>query len=336
AAMKTSPLKVLAALALLVASVPAGFSQTAPAAPPAAANPKAMATTPATPPPPAPAKEIRFPAFQQKTLSNGLRVVVIEKHEQPIVSLRMVLAAGKAYEPNDKAGLAGATASLLTKGTPTRSAQQIAEAIDFVGGNLGASPGTETCYVSAAVTSDQLDLGFDLFSDVVLHPSFPQDEIERWRKQALNGLQISEEDAGYLASTALSRLVFGTFPYGRPSAGTSASLATLTRDDLVAFHKDLFIPSRTISAVVGDVQPADAFARAERAFGAWQPAKPPLLPAFDVQPPQKTRIVVIDKPDAVQTEIRIGQVGIAYRDPVLYAAEVYNSVLGGNASSRLS
>jgi zinc protease len=333
--MTTSPLKVLAALGLLLASVSAGFSQTAPAAPPAAANPKAMATTPATPPPPAPAKEIRFPAFQQKTLSNGLRVVVIEQHEEPIVSLRMVLAAGKAYEPNDKAGLAGATASLLTKGTPTRSAQQIAEAIDFVGGNLGASAGTEACYVSAAVTSDQLDLGFDLFSDIVLHPSFPQDEIERWRKQALNGLQISEGDAGYLASTALSRLVFGTFPYGRPSAGTSASLAALTRDDLVAYHKELFIPSRTILAVVGDVQPADAFARAERAFGAWKAAKPPLLPAFDVQPPQKTRIVVIDKPDAVQTEIRIGQVGIAYRDPVLYAAEVYNSVLGGNASSRL-
>jgi zinc protease len=326
-------LKILAALGLLLATVPAGFSQTAPTA---AANPKTTASTPATPPPPAPAKEIRFPPFEQKTLPNGLRVVVIQQHKQPIVSLRMVLVAGKAYEPADKAGLAGATASLLTKGTATRSAQQIAEAIDFVGGSLGASAGTEAGYVNAAVTSDQLDLGFDLLSDVVLHPAVPKEEIERWRKQALNGLQISEGDAGYLAGTAASRLVFGTFPYGRPSSGTSQSLASLTREDLVAFHQSHYIPDRTILAVVGDVQPADAFARAERAFGAWKSAEEVAeLPPFEVQPPAKTRIVVIDKPDAVQTEIRIGQVGIAYRDPSLYTAEVYNSVLGGNASARL-
>jgi zinc protease len=328
-------LKTLAALGLLLAAFPpAAFSQKA--APPATANPKTAPTTPATPPPPAPAREIRFPAFEQKALPNGLRVVVIQQHEQPIVSLRMVLVAGKAYEPADKAGLAGATASLLTKGTATRSAQQIAEAIDFVGGNLSANAGTEAGYVSASVTSDQLDLGFDLLSDVVLHPAFPKEEIERWRKQALNGLQISEGDAGYLAGTAVSRLVFGAFPYGRPSSGTSQSLAGLTREDLVAFHQGHYIPDHTILAVVGDVQPADAFARAERAFGTWKAAgKVAELPKFAVQPPAKTRIVVIDKPDAVQTEIRVGQVGIAYRDPSLYTAEVYDSVLGGNASSRL-
>jgi zinc protease len=333
--LKTGALKSLAAAGLLLAAAAASFAQAA--APAAAADPKAMAsTTPATPPPPAPAHEIRFPAFEQKTLGNGLRVVVIQQHEQPIVSLRMVLAAGKAYEPDDKVGLAGATASLITKGTATRSAQQIAEAIDFVGGSIGANAGTEAVYVSAGVTSDQLDLGFDLLSDVVLHPAFPKDEIERWRKQALNGLQISEGDAGYLASTALSRLVFGTFPYGRPANGTSQSLAGFSREDFVAFHKTHYIPDRTILAVVGDVQPADAFARAERAFGAWKPVEEVAeLPPFEVQPPPKTRIVVIDKPDAVQTEIRIGQVGIAYRDPALYTAEVFNSVLGGNASARL-
>jgi predicted Zn-dependent peptidase len=329
--LKAGALKRLAAAGLLLAAVSPGLAQ---AAPPAAANPKAMAATAAAPPP-APAHEIHFPAFEQKTLANGLRVVVVQQHAQPIVSLRMVLNAGKAYEPEGKAGLAGATASLLSKGTASRSAQQIAESIDFVGGSLGANAGTESGYVNASVTSDQLDLGFDLLSDIVLHPAFPQEEIERWRKQALSGLQISEGDAGYLAGTAATRLVFGTFPYGRPSSGTSQSLAGLTRDDLVAFHQSHYIPVRTILAIVGDVQPADAFARAERAFGAWKAERPPVLPPFEVQPPPGTRIVVIDKPDAVQTEIRIGQVGIAYHDPSLYAAEVYNSVIGGNASSRL-
>jgi zinc protease len=281
--LKSGALKSLTAAGLLLAAVSPGLAQTAPAAAAnAAAKPKAMATTAATPPPPAPAHEIHFPAFEQKTLANGLRVVVIQQHEQPIVSLRMVLNAGKAYEPEGKAGLAEATASLLSKGTASRSAQQIAEAIDFVGGSLGANAGTESGYVNAAVTSDQLDLGFDLLSDIVLHPSFPQEEIERWRKQALSGLQISEGDAGYLAGTAASRLIFGTFPYGRPSSGTSQSLAGLTRDDLVAYHQSHYIPVRTILAIVGDVQPADAFARVERAFGAWKAQKPPLLPPFEV------------------------------------------------------
>ncbi|MFL6234656.1 MAG: M16 family metallopeptidase [Thermoanaerobaculia bacterium] len=316
-------MKSLAAAAgLLLALSPAGYAQAKP-------------STPATPPPPAPAKEIRFPSFQQKTLNNSLRVVVIEDHEQPLVSLRLMLDAGKAYEPEGKAGLAEATASLLTKGTPTRSAQQIAGTIDFVGGHLDASAGTEAGYASASVTSDQLDLGFDLLADVVLHPAFPQEELERWRKQAINGLQISLQDASYVAGTAATRLIFGDYPYGRPSGGTPASLAGLTRDDLAAFHKKHYIPNQTILAIVGDVRPEDAFARAERAFGSWEEGRPSYLPSFNVQAPAKTRIVVIDKPDAVQTEIRLGQVGIAYRDPALFTAEVYNSVLGGNASARL-
>jgi len=334
------PLQQLCAAGLLLALASTGLAQ-APAAKAkktaAPAAPKAMAkpSTPATPPPPAPAKEIRFPAFQEKTLANGLHLVVIEQHEQPLVSLRMLLNAGKAYEPEGKAGLANATAALLTKGTATRSAQQIAQTIDFVGGHLDANAGTEAGFVDLGVTSDQLDLGFDLLADVVLHPTFPQDELERWRRQAVNGLQIDLQDASYVATTAVTRLIFGDYPYGRPAGGTPESLTGLTRDDLVAFHKRHFIPSQTILAIVGDVKPADAFARAERAFSSWPKGTPSELPRFDVKPPVKARIVVIDKPDAVQTEIRLGQVGIAQRDPSLYAAEVYNSVLGGSASARL-
>jgi zinc protease len=332
-------LKSLCAAGLLLALASAGLAQapaakkTAPSK--AAPKPAARPSTPATPPPPAPAKEIRFPAFQEKTLGNGLHLVVIEQHEQPLVSLRLMLNAGKAYEPDGKAGLARATAGLLTKGTATRSAQQIAQTIDFVGGHLDTSAGTEAGYVDLSVTSDQLDLGFDLLADVVLHPTFPQEELERWRRQAVNSLQIDQQDASYIATTAVTRLIFGDYPYGRPSSGTPESLAGLKRDDLVAFHKQHFIPNQTILAVVGDVKPADAFARAERAFGSWQRSAPSELPRFDVKPPAGERIVVIDKPDAVQTEIRLGQVGIAYRDPSLFSAEVYNSVLGGNASARL-
>jgi zinc protease len=289
----------------------------------------------ATPPPPAPAKDVRFPAFQEKTLPNGLRVVVIEQHEQPLVSLRLLVNGGRSYEPQGKAGLAEATASLLTKGTAKRSAQQLAETIDFVGGNLSANAGLESGYVTAGVTADQLDLGFDLLADVVLHPTFPQEEVERWRRQALSGLQIQQQSASYLASQAVERLVFGAHPYGSPASGTPESLRGLTRDDLAAFHKRHYVPNGAFLAVVGDVKAADAFARAERALGGWAKGEDLKLPEVPLPSSDRQRIVVIDKPDAVQTEIRLAQQAIAHRDPDLFTAEVYSSVAGGSPAARL-
>ncbi|HEV8579297.1 MAG TPA: pitrilysin family protein [Thermoanaerobaculia bacterium] len=312
------------ASALFLAATATSAQTAAPASKPKAAGP-----------PPAPAKEVRFPSFEEKTLPNGLRVVVIEQHEQPLVSLRLLLPAGKSFEPADKAGLSDATASLLTKGTASRSAQQIAETVDFVGGDLSASAGIEAGYANAGVTSDQLDLGFELLSDIILHPSFPQDELDRWRRQALSQLQIQQQSAGYLADHTLARAVFGEHPYGRPGDGTPESLQSLTRQDIVSFHQKYYAPNKAILAVVGDVKPADAMARAERAFGGWPKGRTAELPPVEAPRRQGHQIIVIDKPDAVQTEIRLGQVAIAYRDPDLYAAEVYNSVVGGSASARL-
>ncbi|HSS79524.1 MAG TPA: pitrilysin family protein, partial [Thermoanaerobaculia bacterium] len=289
----------------------------------------------ATPPGPAPAKEIHFPAFQEKTLANGLRVVVIEEHKDPLVSLRLVVKGGRSYEPEGKAGLAEATASLLTKGTAKRSAQQIAEAVDFVGASISANAGLENGFATASVTSDQLDLGFDLLADIVLHPTFPPEEIDRWRRQALSSLQVQQQSASYLATRAVERMIFGDHPYGRPASGTPESLRGLTRDDFAAYHKSHYVPNGSFLAIVGDVTPADAFARAERAFGGWAKGADLNLP--QVTPPryERNRILVIDKPDAVQTEIRLAQVAIPYRDPDLFVAEVYSSVAGGSPSARL-
>lgn len=322
-----------AALGLLLAA--AGLSPASAQAPAQTEPAKTAAARKDAGPAPGPGKDVRFPSFEQKTLANGLRVVVIEQHEQPLVSLRLLLDGGKTYEPAGKAGLANATAALLTKGTPSRNAQQLAETIDFVGGNLGAFAGTEGAYAQAAVTSDQLDLGFELLADVILHPTFPQEEVERWRRQSLSGLQVNMNDAGYLAEGATLKLIFGDYPYGRPGDGTPESIASITRDDMVAFHQRQYIPNGSILAIVGDVKAADGFARAERAFGGWKKGEPVTLAAFDVPRRDKPKIVVIDKPDAVQTEIRLGQTGIRQTDPSLYAEDVYNTIVGGNASARL-
>ncbi|MES1241298.1 MAG: pitrilysin family protein [Acidobacteriota bacterium] len=286
-----------------------------------------------TPPPPRPAQEIHFPAFDEKALANGLRVVVVEQHENPSLSLQLLVPGGKVYGPPAKAGLADATAALLREGTGSRSSQQIAETIDAVGGSLDSLASLESAFVSVLVTSDQLDLGLDLLSDVVLRPSFPAEELERWRNQTLSGLQIQQSDPSYVATAAFQRLVLGEHPYGAPSSGTVESVRGLTRDDLVAFHRRQYVPNEAILAVVGDVRAADAFARVERAFGAWKRGEASSIPAVEVQP--QRRIVVVDKPDAVQTEIRVGQPGIAYRDPDHYTADVYDAVFGSSPSSRL-
>ncbi len=311
---------LLAALALLAGTA-------------AAAAPQQQARK-ATPPPPQAEKQIRFPAFEEKTLANGLRVVAIGHHETPAVSAQLILSAGKAYEPAAKAGLASATAELLTQGTQSRSAQDIAGAIDSVGGNLSASASSDAGVAAVRVTSDQLDLGLELLADVVLRPSFPQEEIERWRSQTLNGLQIQQNDPGYLADAAFQRVLFGAHPYGQPSTGTPESVRGLTRDDLTAFHQRQYVPNGAILAIVGDIRPADAFARAERAFGAWKKGEEPKAPAVTAGAGGR-KIVVVDKPDAVQTQIRVGYLTIPFKDPSLFAAEVYDSVAGGGSNSRL-
>ncbi len=289
----------------------------------------------ATPPPPAPAPKIQFPAFQQRELPNGLRLVVIEQHETPSASIQLLLPAGRVYAPAGKAGLASATAALLREGTATRSSQQIAEAIDSVGGDLGISASTESGIGSVQVTSDQLDLGLDLLADVILHPTFPAEEIERWRSQTLSGLQINQTDPSYLATAAFERVLFADHPYGQPELGTPESVRGLTREDLAAFHKRQYVPNQAILAIVGDVKPEDAFARAERYFGGWKKGEDARIPPVKPAARERPEILVVDKPDAVQTEIRAGHVGIAYTDPDHFAAQVYDSVLGGSSSARL-
>jgi len=316
-----------AALALALWAMAAGGS--------AAGAAETPAKTKQTPPPPQPAKQVHFPAFEEKTLSNGLRVVVVEEHAEPAVGLELLVQAGKAYEPASKAGLAQAVAALLRQGTAARSSQQIADAIDSVGGELDINGAWDAAYVFAQVTSDQVDLGLDLVSDVILHPSFPAEEIERWRKQTLNGLQVRQQSAGYLADTVFARAVLGDHPYGLPDQGTPGSVRGITRDDLVAFHRARYVPNGAILAIVGDIKAADAFARAERTFGDWKKGEDAKIPAVKEPQRDKPRVIVIDKPDAVQTEIRAGQVGLAFTDPDFFVSEIYNAVLGEGASARL-
>jgi zinc protease len=287
-----------------------------------------------SPPEPLPAREVKFPPYQFKTLPNGLQVIAVSHHEQPAVSLRLIVRAGGAQDPANKGGVATLVAALLDQGTTSKDAEQIASAIDSIGGLSRTGAGSDLTYIEAMVMKDSLDTGLDLVSDLARNPKFAPEEIERQREQLLSGLKVGYEDPSYIAGMVFDRLVYGFHPYGRPDSGTPESISSLTRDDLVAFHKAWFCPNNAILAIVGDVGLEEAFAGAERAFGKWARAELPPIKTADPPPPTR-RLVVIDRPGAVQTEIRVGNIGLPRKHKDYLALDLAINILGGEGGNRL-
>jgi zinc protease len=292
------------------------------------------------PPRPLAARDIKFPPYEIQTLPNGLQVIAVLHHEQPIVSMRLLVREGSSADPKDKLGTARLAASLLdqgiqaTQGTAARSAGQLADAIDFIGGVMGAGASTDLTHLNMIVMKDSFETGMRLLSDMARHPAFDKSEIERQRQQMLSGLQVSVQDPEYIANAVFDRLVYGFHPYGLPDSGTPETLAALTREDLLAFHSKYFYPNNAILAVVGDVTADEAFAMTKKVFGDWE--KHDLAADTYIDPPDPTRrLIVVDKPDAVQTEVRVGHLGIPRGHPDYLAVNLAIRILGGEGSNRL-
>lgn len=286
------------------------------------------------PPQPLPARDVKFPPYQIRTLPNGLQVIAVSHHEQPAVSLRLIVRAGGAQDPENRPGLATLAATLLDQGTTTKSAEQVAHAIDSIGGAMGVGAGLDLSSIFAAVMKDSLNVGLDLVADVARNPAFASEEIERQRQQMVSAMKVSYEDPDFIAGVVFDRLVYGFHPYGKPDSGTPESLSAITRADLQEFHKRWFAPNNAILAIVGDVTHEEAFAGAERAFGSWPRAELPAAGAAAVPPPTR-RVVVIDRPGAVQTEIRVGHVGVPRKHADFLALDVALKILGGEGGNRL-
>jgi zinc protease len=286
------------------------------------------------PPRPLPAREVSFPPYQVKTLPNGLQVIAVSHHEQPAVSLRLFVRGGGAQDPVEKPGVAYLAASLLDQGTTTKNAEQIATTIDSIGGAIGSGAGSDYTSITAAVMKDSLGLALDLVSDLARNPAFANEEIERQRQQILSGLKVSYDDPDYLAGVVFDRLVYGFHPYGKPDSGTPSSIVALTRADLLAFHQRWFGANNAILAIVGDVTAAEAFAGAERAFGNWARIELPQTKP-DEPPPPTRRVVIVDRPGAVQTEIRVGNISLPRRHRDYLALDIAMKILGGEGGNRL-
>lgn len=288
-------------------------------------------------PTPGPIRHFDFPPVERRALSNGLDLRVARVARLPVASVRLFIRAGEAALDTGRAGLSVLTADSLDGGTKRRSGTELAEALERIGARLDASGGWEGTSVDLYCLADRLPEALGLLAESVCEPSFPAEEVERARGQHLAGLRQRLMDPGALASdVALERYFGADVPYARSLDGSVESVSGLGRDDLAEYADANLRPAGGGLIVVGDVDGREVAALAEQRLGAWT-GRPAGEDRFTVVPgAEKLRILVVDRPGSVQSEIRVGHVGAARSAPDYHALSVANLVFGGMFTSRLN
>lgn len=290
-----------------------------------------------TPPDLAPPPALSLPPVIERTLPNGMRLLVVEHHELPILDALLVIGTGGEADPEDKPGVATLVASMLQEGTTTRNALQIAAQEAMLGASVSSGGGWDASRVTLHTPTAQLDSALALFADVALNPSFPPEELERLRQQRLTSLLQLRDRAPAIADRAYASILYGEdHPYGRPLGGTEAATEATTRDDLQRFYRTYYRPNNATLIVVGDVRPADIEARITRLFGGWQRADVPRTTYSSAPGAARTTVYLVDKPGAPQTSVRIGTIGVPRSTDDYFSLLVMNTILGGSFTSRLN
>jgi zinc protease len=274
------------------------------------------------------------PAVTQRALSSGAALLVSEQRNLPIVQIHVLVDAGARRDPAGGEGLANLTASLLTEGTAQRSAAEVSDAIEFVGGSLSASAGMDYAAISLKVLRQDLELGLDLLADVLLRPAFARDELERQREAALASIRAAEDNPASVAGKAFQHTLFAGEPYAHPVVGTSRSVAAIEQSAVRAFYEAHYGPGAAGVIVVGDIDADTAESVLEASLASWRGRRlvPFDYPAAAVDRPRQ---VLIDR-SVKQASIILGRRGIARSDPDFEVLKVMNYVLGGGGfSSRL-
>jgi predicted Zn-dependent peptidase len=285
------------------------------------------------PPAPEPMKKLSFPAYSEMKLKNGLEVVVVEHHEQPVASLWLAFRTGSTLDPEGKSSLASFTGTLLNKGTKTRDSKKLAEWIESVGGDVSVNTDEDFTIITISLLSEYLPTAYEYLADIVLNPTFPEDELSEERKRAVTGIEFEKSDPNAMADRHFHEVVYGKHPYAvRP---TTETVEDVTRDDIVAFHTRNYVPNNALLFVVGDVTDKQVKKDANKYFGSWK-AGTPDKPVY-ATPPERTarNISLYHRPGSVQSNVYIGHLGLKPTDPDWPAVMVANRVLGGGASGRL-
>jgi len=282
------------------------------------------------------AQSIHLPPHEKIVLKNGLTVLLLQKRGVPLVDLSAVVKTGAAADPAGQDGLASVTAALLRKGTKTRTAQQFAADLDFIGAEFDADATSDFTAIRANFLTKDLSKGLELFADALLHPTFPQGETDKILAQSLDGVKAAKDEPQAVLGLYFNGYLFGSAPYGRPSDGDELSLKRIPRDAIVKFYEAHYAPGNTILAVAGEFDSAAMKKQLDETLGSW-PARAVTPVSIPVTPPAKgKRLLLIDKPDATQTYFAIGNLGTAVDDPDRVAIRVVNTVFGGRFTSELN
>ena len=274
------------------------------------------------------------PIAHREVLPNGVVLLVAERPAIPIVVLRVYVRAGSVYDPADAGGLANLTADLLTRGTAKRTGPELDRAIEFVGGRLEGDAGRDGAAVALSVLKKDLTLGLDLLAEVLLQPTFPEAELKRRSEEVAAGIERSEQDPQTVAGRAIVELIFPGHPYSRPVLGTVESVRRLTREQVVAFHRENYRPDGAIIAVVGDVTRDEVRRELMARLGAWSgPTSPrPLIPPAPASPPVESRRI---ERELTQATVSLARPGIRQDHPDYFPLVVANYILGSGSASRL-
>jgi predicted Zn-dependent peptidase len=291
------------------------------------------------PPAPGPPPSLQLPPVQKQQLANGLPVRIVELHEVPVAQVNLLVTSGSADDPPRRYGLASMTAAMLEEGAGSRSALQIADAVDFLGADLTAASGFDSSVVRLHVPVARLADALPIMADVSLRPTLPADELERLRQQRLTSILQARDDPPAVAAAALARVLYGSsHRYGTPTFGSAEAIKTFAPDDLKSFYAAAYRPDNAAIIVVGDTTAEKVMPQLESAFGSWKApsaakASQALPPA---QQPAARQLYLIDIPGAPQSQIRIGGIGVPRSTPDYFPLVVLNTVLGGSFASRLN
>jgi predicted Zn-dependent peptidase len=291
------------------------------------------------PPAIGPAPSLKLPSIQKQKLANGLPVWIVEHHEVPLAQINLIVRSGSAADPIGKFGVGSLASAMLDEGAGSRSALELADAFEFLGANLSTNSSFDASAVRMSVPVAKLAEALPVMADVALRPTFPASELERLRKERLTALLQARDNPGALIQIAFPRIVYGpTHRYGTPATGLPPAIESMSVADLQAFYRSHYRPDNATLVVVGDVTPASVLPALEKTFGAWKAGgMAPLVAEVPNAPQLKARhIYIVDKPEAAQSQVRIGWVGVPRSTPDYAALEVLNTILGGSFTSRLN
>src|ERR1700722_184240 len=282
------------------------------------------------------AQSLHMPPHEKVMLKNGLTVLLLVKHGVPLIDISTIVKAGAVSDPAGQEGLATITAALLRKGTKTRTAPQFSADLDYIGGSFEGEATSDYTVINAEFLTKDLARGLELYSDALLHPTFPEDETTKLLAQSADAIRSAKDDPQSVMFSYYDGYLYGTHPYARSASGDDISMTRIHREDVAKFYEANYAPSNTIIAIAGEFNTEEMKSKLEQTFGSWpsrtvkSEAIPPVVPS------KGKRLLLVDKPDASQVYFTIGNTGVSATDPDRVAIRVINTIFGGRFTSELN